>query len=87
MKIYVASVEALKVWGKKKRQDETSLGPSYFVPSYVFDALLCRNWPFSPFSVPDRIQNQAETLAERWTAEEVPIILVLGKAFVSFHMT
>jgi hypothetical protein len=32
---------------------KTSLGPSYFVLlnfhsqfSYVFDALLCRNWPF-----------------------------------------
>ncbi len=60
MKIYVAAVEALR---KKERGDEiqfttkiggkTSLGPSYFVlqnfiPSYTFDALLCRNWPLSP---------------------------------------
>jgi hypothetical protein len=55
--IYVAAVEALE---KKKRQDETqfttkiggktSLGPSYFIfiPSSVFDALLCWNWPFLP---------------------------------------
>jgi hypothetical protein len=55
VKIYVAAVEALK---KKERGDETefttkiggktNLGPSYFVlqnfiPSYTFDALLCRN--------------------------------------------
>jgi hypothetical protein len=62
MKIYVAAVEALG--RKKEKQDETqfttkiggktSLGPSYisfskiFIPSYAFDALLCRNWPFSP---------------------------------------
>ncbi len=60
MKIYVAAVEALR---KKERQDETqftakiggktNLGPSYFIskifiPSYTFDALLCRNWSFSP---------------------------------------
>jgi hypothetical protein len=50
VKIHVAGVEALT---KKERGDETqfttrvggktSLGPSYFVPSYAFDALLCRN--------------------------------------------
>ncbi len=48
---------------KKERGDETqfptkigrktSLGLSYFllenfIPSYAFDGLLCRNWPFSP---------------------------------------
>ncbi len=38
---------------------ETSLGPSYFVlynfiPSYAFDALLCRNWP-TPNSLTLRI--------------------------------
>jgi hypothetical protein len=54
VKIYVAVVQALR---KKETQDETqfttkiggktSLGPSYisvskvFIPSYVFDALLC----------------------------------------------
>jgi hypothetical protein len=47
------------VFKKKKKQDETqfttkigenfSLGPNYFVcklfiPSYIFDALLCQNW-------------------------------------------
>jgi hypothetical protein len=45
---------------KKERGDETqfttkiggktSLGPKFcknLVPSYAFDALLCRNWPFS----------------------------------------
>jgi hypothetical protein len=32
--------------------EKTSLDPSYFdfckifIPSYTFDALLCRNWPF-----------------------------------------
>jgi hypothetical protein len=30
-----------------KLVEKTSLGPSYFIPSYAFDALLCRNWPFS----------------------------------------
>ncbi len=62
MRIYVAAVEALrnketqdgtqfttKIGGKK-----TSLDPSYFlfvkifIPSYAFDALVCRNWLFSP---------------------------------------
>jgi hypothetical protein len=54
--VYVAAVEALR---QKEREDETqfttkigrktSLGPSYFlfvkifIPSYAFDALLCRN--------------------------------------------
>jgi hypothetical protein len=61
VKIYVAAVEALK---KKQRLDETqNLQPKLveklvwvplllfckiFVHSDVFDALLCRNWPFSP---------------------------------------
>jgi hypothetical protein len=56
VKIHVAAVESLT---EKERGDETqftttkvggktSLGPSYFVPSYAFDALLCRNWLFSP---------------------------------------
>jgi hypothetical protein len=60
MTIYVAALEALR---KKKRQDETqfitkiggktSFSLSYlfckiFIPSYMFDALLCRNWQFSP---------------------------------------
>ncbi len=61
MKTYVAAaaVEALR---KKERQVEpqfttkiggkTSLGTvislcKIFVPSYTFDAILCRNWPFS----------------------------------------
>ncbi len=62
MKIYVAAaVEALRKKGKRgdetqfptKIGGKTSLGPSYFVlsnfiPSYAFDALLCRDWPFSP---------------------------------------
>jgi hypothetical protein len=61
VKTYVAAEEAPRI---KERQDETqlttkigrktSLGPSFFllseifIPSYTFDALLCRNWPFSP---------------------------------------
>ncbi len=60
MKIFVAAVEALRI---KERQDETqfitkfvgktSLGSSQsfhskiFILSSMFDALLCRNWPFS----------------------------------------
>jgi hypothetical protein len=55
MKICVAAVEALR---KKDRQDETqfttkiggktNLGCKILIPSYAFDALLCRYWPFSP---------------------------------------
>ncbi len=66
MKIYVpAVVEALR---KKERGDETQFTSKIsleklvwvpvisfckiFIPSYVSDALLCRNWPFSP---PNRV--------------------------------
>ncbi len=56
MKIYVvAAVEALRT---KERQDETqfttkiggktNLGCKILIPSYAFDALLCKNWPFWP---------------------------------------
>jgi hypothetical protein len=61
VKIYVAAVEALQ---KKERQDETQVTTKIggkklvwipvisfckiFIPSYMFDALLCQNWPFSP---------------------------------------
>jgi hypothetical protein len=62
VKIYVAAaaVDALR---KKERQDETqfkervacvpviSLG-NIFILNYVFDALLCQNWPFS---LPNRL--------------------------------
>jgi hypothetical protein len=56
--IYVAAVEALK---KNERQDETQfttkiggklvwipviLFGKIFIPGYLFDALLCPNWPF-----------------------------------------
>jgi hypothetical protein len=56
VKIYVAAVDALR---KQEREDETqftekvvwvpviSLG-SIFILNYMFDALLCQNWPFSP---------------------------------------
>jgi hypothetical protein len=62
VKTYVAALEALR---KRERQHETqfttkigrkiSVGLSYFkisIPSYVFDTLLCQNWPFSP---PNRV--------------------------------
>jgi hypothetical protein len=60
VKIYVAAVQGLR---KKETQDETQFTTKLvekllwvpiisfckiFIPSYVFDALLCRNWPFSP---------------------------------------
>ncbi len=54
MKIYVAAVEALR---KKERGDEIQftikiggklVWIQLFIPSYVFDALLCPNWQFSP---------------------------------------
>jgi hypothetical protein len=53
LKVYVAAVEALR---KKERQDETRelvwvtviSFCKIFIPSYVFDGLLCWNWPFSP---------------------------------------
>ncbi len=44
----------MKLSLSSKLVEKTSLGPSYFVfvnffiPSYMFDALLCRNWPFLP---------------------------------------
>jgi hypothetical protein len=60
-KIYVAAVKALR---KKETQDETQFTTKFggkelvrvpvisfckiFISSYAFDALLCRNWPFSP---------------------------------------
>jgi hypothetical protein len=49
--IYVEpAVQALRV---NETQDETQFttkisGNTSLGPSYVFDALLCRNWPFSP---------------------------------------
>jgi hypothetical protein len=54
VKIYVAAVQTLR---KKETQDETQFttkigGKTSLGPSYVFDGLLCRNWPFSP---PDRL--------------------------------
>ncbi len=64
MKIYVTAVQALL---NKETQDETkiggktSLGPSYFLllkfsfPVNAFDALLGRNWAFSP---PNRLTLQ-----------------------------
>jgi hypothetical protein len=67
VKIYVAAVEALR---KKERQMKLSLPPKLleklvwvsvislckiFIPSSVFDALLCRNLPFSP---PDRVTSR-----------------------------
>jgi hypothetical protein len=60
VKIYVAAVEALR---KKERRYETQFTTKIggklvwdpaipfckiFVPSYVFDALLCRNWHSRP---------------------------------------
>ncbi len=51
MKIYVAAaVQALRV---KETQDETQFttkigGKTSLGPSYVFDALVYRNWPFLP---------------------------------------
>jgi len=61
VKIYAAAVQALR---KKETQDENSVYhqnwwkklvwvlvisfSKIFIPSYPFDALLCRNWPFSP---------------------------------------
>jgi heme/copper-type cytochrome/quinol oxidase subunit 2 len=61
VKIYVAAVQALR---KKETQDETQFHHQnwwkklvwvpvitfckIFILSYAFDALLCRNWPFSP---------------------------------------
>jgi hypothetical protein len=58
VKICVAAVKTLR---KEKEETpfiakfgrKTSLGPIYFVlwnfiPNYAFDAVLCRNWPFSP---------------------------------------
>jgi hypothetical protein len=59
-KIYVAAVQALR---KRKYRMKLSLPPNWveklvwvpvisfckiFIPSYAFDALLCRNWPSSP---------------------------------------
>jgi hypothetical protein len=59
VKIYVATAEVLR----KKKRMKLSLPPKLvenlvwvlvisfckiFIPNYGFDALLCRNWPFSP---------------------------------------
>jgi hypothetical protein len=59
VKIYVAPAEALR---KTEREDETQFTTilveklvwvpvislcNIFIPNYTFDALLCRNWPFS----------------------------------------
>jgi hypothetical protein len=61
VKIYVAAVKALQ--GKGKRGWNSVYHQNWwkklvwlpvisfskiFIPSYAFDALLCRNWPFSP---------------------------------------
>jgi len=60
VKIYVTAAQALR---RKKQRMKLSLPPKLveklvwvpvisfckiFIPSYAFDALLCRNWPFSP---------------------------------------
>jgi hypothetical protein len=60
VKIYMAGVQGLR---KRKHRMKLSLSPNWveklvwvrvisfckiFIPSYLFDALLCRNWPFSP---------------------------------------
>jgi hypothetical protein len=64
LKLYVAAVQALRKKETQdetqfttKTGRKTSLGPSYFlslkkqfIPNYAFDALLCRNWPFSPLN-------------------------------------
>jgi hypothetical protein len=63
-------VEALR---KKETQDETKFTTQIggkklvwvlvisfgkiFIPGYVFDALLCWNWPFSPLKSPDFMDN------------------------------
>jgi hypothetical protein len=60
VKIYVSAVEALR---KKERGNEAEFilveklvwvpvisFCKIFIPSYGFDALLCRNWPFSPLN-------------------------------------
>jgi hypothetical protein len=49
VKIYVAAVEALR---KKERGDETQFTTKF---GGKFDALLCRNWLFSP---PNRLTLQ-----------------------------
>ncbi len=61
VKIYVTAVQARS--GKRKHRTKLSLPPELveklvwvlvisfykiFIPSSTFDALLCRNWPFSP---------------------------------------
>jgi len=63
VKIYVGTVKALWCSGARKGMMKLSLAPKLlgnlvwvtvilfckiFIPSYTFDALLCRNWPFSP---------------------------------------
>jgi hypothetical protein len=61
VKIYVAAVQALR---QKETKDETQFTTKIdgkklvwvpvisfckiFILTYAFDALLCRNWPFSP---------------------------------------
>ncbi len=67
VKIYVAVVQALMckrkhrmklrsapklVWMEKLVWVPVISFGKIFIPSYAFDALLCRNWPFSP---PDRL--------------------------------
>jgi hypothetical protein len=52
VKIYVAEVEAL---GKKERGDETQFTTKIAKIGGKFDALLCRNWLFSP---PNRLTLQ-----------------------------
>jgi hypothetical protein len=51
VKIYVAALKAVR---KNERQDESQFISfcKIVISSYPFDALLCRNWPFSP---PNRV--------------------------------
>jgi hypothetical protein len=78
VKIYVAAVQALR---KRKHKMKLSLWPKLveklvwvpviffrkiFIPNYGYDALLCRNWPFSP---PNRL-NLRITL--------IPLALLVG---------
>jgi hypothetical protein len=71
VKLYIAAVQALT----KKHRMELSLPPKLvekqvwvpvisfckiFIPSYAFDALLCRNWPFSS---PNRLTLQITLLS------------------------
>jgi len=67
VKIYVAAQQQCRRLGKRKHRMKLSLPPKLveklvwvpvisfskiFIPSYAFDALLCRDWPFS---LPNRL--------------------------------